>query len=245
MRDGEGLHGNPLHGKLTAGLKDPPPLESRHFFLQDHGGAAVAVDGGCMVLGPLREALRMISVLMGDQDAVEFRREDAAGFQAPSQFPGAQPCIHQERGVAGAHKGRIAGASAGEDGDFHHPRSMDPSDGAGQSFDPPFRQNTFFARRIVESSASEGVHWKANLVSRQTLRVGMGPALRLVRMGGDWGLDPADDRGGSLPDPKESPFLRNRGLDPGVPADRGLLVEGREAPVALGEGLISPAGRAR
>ena len=95
MRYAECLDGNVAEVKGMSSLKEPEfkvsRLEAGNFF----AGVAVAVDGQTKFSGEVFQALDMIRVLMGDEDAVEVFRGAVEGGEALADLTGAESAIDQ------------------------------------------------------------------------------------------------------------------------------------------------------
>jgi hypothetical protein len=119
--DGESLDENVANSEFSAGPKDAPVSMFRETFAANGlSGLRVAINRDGKFAAKHFEPANVITVLMGEQNAVELVRRDTALFEPDDDLARAQPAINENATVSGRNKSAIAGASAAEHGEAEH-----------------------------------------------------------------------------------------------------------------------------
>lgn len=121
VRHAEGLHGDVFDLKIGAGDEDAPVFcERGRLAFEGFGGERVCVDGCLKIAAPNVQPARVIAVLVGEENAIEFLRVDAAQREPLADLQAAQSPIDQDASLGRLDEGAIARAAAAEDGEMKH-----------------------------------------------------------------------------------------------------------------------------
>ena len=138
VRHAEGVHGQVADLEGGAGGEEAEVQARGGLGLDDFLGEAVAVDGNLVLGAEDGEALDVVAVLVGDEDAGEGFRGAVEGEEALANLASAEAGINEDAGVVGFEIGAVAGGTAAEDGELDgHGKDGRERVGVGQRFFPP------------------------------------------------------------------------------------------------------------
>ena len=104
------------HLEAGAGGEEPAGEPRLELILDRLLGRAVAVDGNAQLVAQRRQALHMVGVLVGDENAGQVLRRAANGGEALANLAQAEARVNEDAGLVGFHVGAVAGGTAAEDG---------------------------------------------------------------------------------------------------------------------------------
>ena len=137
MRHGEGVHREVADLEGSAGGEEAKIQARGGLGLDDFLREPVAVDGNLMLRAQGGEALDVVAVLVGDEDAGESFGRAAERGEALANLPSAEAGINEDAGVVGFEIGAVAGGTAAEDGELDWHRIDGREQGrVGQRFSP-------------------------------------------------------------------------------------------------------------
>ena len=123
VRDRESLDRDIANGEFRAGAEEPPmPVFGQRSAPDGFRGQRVAINRDPIFPAEHFQSADMIAVLVGEKNAVELFRPDAAKFEPEDELARAQSAVDQEPAMIGRKQGRIPRAAAPEHREAEHSR---------------------------------------------------------------------------------------------------------------------------
>ncbi len=135
VRDGESIHQHVADFKGGAGGEDLEFQRQSERGGDGVAGVPIAIDRDAQFRRQAGEALDMVGMFVGDEDAREAFGRAADGEETLADLASAQAGIDEEAGLVRLEVGAIAAGTAAENGESHgHARTVVPRREAGNAF---------------------------------------------------------------------------------------------------------------
>lgn len=124
MGDRECLDTDVTDTEIAAGDEQPPILGHALIATQRLGSETIAVNGCLEVFAPDIETAAVVTVLVGEENAIDLQWITATGAEPLESLLRTQAPVDQQPGLRRFHQRAISGAATAEDGEVKHVRDV-------------------------------------------------------------------------------------------------------------------------